>query len=39
MLYRLGGDEFAAVLMVTDDAEALNAARRMREAVAPAVST
>ncbi len=33
MLYRLGGDEFAAVLMVSDDTEALNAARRMREAV------
>ena len=32
-LYRLGGDEFAALLAVRDEAEALAAAQRMRDAV------
>ena len=32
-LYRLGGDEFAALLAVRDDAEAMRAAHRMRDAV------
>jgi diguanylate cyclase (GGDEF)-like protein len=32
-LYRIGGDEFAALLLVADQAEALEAALRLRAAV------
>lgn len=35
-LFRIGGDEFAALLVVADPAEALEAARRLHDAVADA---
>jgi diguanylate cyclase (GGDEF)-like protein len=35
-LFRIGGDEFAALLLVADPAEALEAGRRLRAAVADA---
>jgi diguanylate cyclase (GGDEF)-like protein len=35
-LFRIGGDEFAALLLVSDAAEALEAGRRLRAAVADA---
>src|SRR3954454_14990007 len=35
-LFRIGGDEFAALLLVSDPAEALEAGRRLRAAVAEA---
>jgi diguanylate cyclase (GGDEF)-like protein len=35
-LFRIGGDEFAALIVVDTDAEALDAAQRLRDAVAAA---